>query len=38
LEKRKVYLKEILKRGAERAEKIAKLTMKEVREKMGLEI
>jgi hypothetical protein len=31
-------LKEILKRGAERAEKIAKLTMKEVREKMGLEI
>ena len=38
LEKRRVYLKEILKRGAERAEKIAKLTMKEVREKMGLEI
>jgi tryptophanyl-tRNA synthetase len=38
LEKRKVYLKEILKRGTERAEKIAKLTMKEVREKMGLEI
>jgi len=38
LEKRKVYLKEILKKGAERAEKIAKLTMKEVREKMGLEI
>jgi tryptophanyl-tRNA synthetase len=38
LEKRKVYLKEILKRGAERAEKIAKLTMKEVRGKMGLEI
>jgi tryptophanyl-tRNA synthetase len=38
LEKRKVYLKEILKRGAERAEKIAKFTMKEVREKMGLEI
>jgi tryptophanyl-tRNA synthetase len=38
LEKRKVYLKEILKRGAERAEKIAKLTIKEVREKMGLEI
>jgi tryptophanyl-tRNA synthetase len=38
LEKRRVYLKEILKKGAERAEKIAKLTMKEVREKMGLEI
>jgi tryptophanyl-tRNA synthetase len=38
LEKREVYLKEILKKGAERAEKIAKLTMKEVREKMGLEI
>jgi tryptophanyl-tRNA synthetase len=38
LEKRKVYLKEILKKGAERAEKIAKLTIKEVREKMGLEI
>jgi tryptophanyl-tRNA synthetase len=38
LEKREVYLKEILKRGAERAKKIAKLTMKEVREKMGLEI
>jgi tryptophanyl-tRNA synthetase len=38
LEKRKVYLKEILKKGAERAEKIAKLTMKEVKEKMGLEI
>jgi len=38
LEKRKVYLKEILKRGTEKAEKIAKLTMKEVREKMGLEI
>jgi len=38
LEKRRVYLKEILKRGAERAEKIAKLTMKEVREKIGLEI
>jgi tryptophanyl-tRNA synthetase len=38
LEKRKVYLKEILKRGAERAEKIAKLTIKEVRERMGLEI
>jgi tryptophanyl-tRNA synthetase len=38
LEKRKVYLKEILKRGAERAEKIAKFTMKEVKEKMGLEI
>jgi tryptophanyl-tRNA synthetase len=38
LEKRRVYLKEILKRGAERAEKIAKLTMKEVRERMGLEI
>ena len=37
LEKREVYLKEILKKGAERAEKIAKLTMKEVREKMGLE-
>jgi tryptophanyl-tRNA synthetase len=38
LEKRELYLKEILKKGAERAEKIAKLTMKEVREKMGLEI
>jgi tryptophanyl-tRNA synthetase len=38
LEKREIYLKEILKRGVERAEKIAKLTMKEVREKMGLEI
>jgi len=38
LEKRKVYLKEILKRGAEKAQKIARLTMKEVREKMGLEI
>jgi tryptophanyl-tRNA synthetase len=38
LEKRRVYLKEILRKGAERAEKIAKLTMKEVREKMGLEI
>jgi tryptophanyl-tRNA synthetase len=38
LEKRKVYLKEILKKGAERAEKIAKLTIKEVRERMGLEI
>jgi len=38
LEKRKVYLKEILKKGAEKAEKVAKLTMKEVREKMGLEI
>ncbi len=38
LEKREVYLKEILKKGAEKAEKVAKLTMKEVREKMGLEI
>ena len=38
LEKRKVYLKEIFKKGAEKAEKVAKLTMKEVREKMGLEI
>jgi tryptophanyl-tRNA synthetase len=38
LEKREVYLKEILKKGAERAEKIAELTIKEVREKMGLEI
>lgn len=38
LEKRGVYLKEILKKGKEKAEKIAKLTMKEVREKMGLEI
>jgi hypothetical protein len=35
LEKRKVYLKEILKKGAERAEKIAKLTMKEVKRKNG---
>jgi len=38
LEKRKVYLKEILKKGTEKAQKIAKLTIKEVREKMGLEI
>jgi tryptophanyl-tRNA synthetase len=38
LEKRKVYLKEILEKGAEKAEKIAKLTIKEVRERMGLEI
>jgi tryptophanyl-tRNA synthetase len=38
LEKREVYLKEILKKGAERAEKIAKFTMKEVKEKIGFEI
>ena len=38
LEKREVYLKEILKKGIERAEKIAKLTMREVREKIGFEI
>jgi hypothetical protein len=37
IEKREVYLKEILKRGAEKAEKIAKLTMKEVKEKIGFE-
>jgi len=34
--KREGYIKEILEKGAKRARKIAKLTMKEVRKKMGL--
>jgi tryptophanyl-tRNA synthetase len=36
LQTRDVYVKDILKRGSQRAETIAKTTMKEVREKMGL--
>jgi tryptophanyl-tRNA synthetase len=35
--KREIYLKEILKKGAERARIIAQSTMKEVRQKMGFE-
>jgi len=34
--KKEVYVKETLEKGAERARKIAKLTMAEVRKKMGL--
>ena len=33
---REVYVKEILEQGRKRAENIAQLTMKEVRQKMGL--
>jgi len=38
LERREIYLKEILRKGAEKAQKIAKLTMAEVKEKLGIEV
>jgi len=34
--KKEVYIKEVLEKGAERARKIAQLTMQGVRKKMGL--
>jgi len=37
LETRDVYVKEILNQGAKRAEKIAQITMQDVKKRMGLE-